>query len=236
MIHFPMVSPLNMQKNRFQTFSMEKLTTNLKTLVINQSTAGLNISVKSANSPAQVIPKHQIIGLPKLNQIPKAFFDTCYAIASTAGSITTVDFRVKGPGGMYQAPQQALVITIPGLPRKISEIEAFYKVNPAVQSQVTQFIKAGSVRLGDAIDFMITGASGLSIAHLTGRLLPECGVELAQAKDMYSSLVAEFAAKFIEMQTNNMRVVRGHIDAAKLGQLRRAWISLARIKKRHYFR
>ncbi len=207
-------------------FSMKKPTQHSdKQLHIKGTEDGLKVSVGSDNSQIYQIQSHMIRGLPKTSFVPKEFFDMCYAKLTTHSGPNSeygVRFGLPLQGGMEpQALTESNEIAITGLPGNTFEVQEFYNRTP-VTTMVAQLKDSGNYSLGDVVEFLKTGADAVNIAYLAGRSLPKCGPLLTGVKDQYSLLVSETSGEFIDMQTNNLLVIEGHISASeymKIGQL-----------------
>ena len=69
-----------------------------KKLIIEQSSEGLKILIQSNDREISTIPKYMIVGLPKVDLVPKEFFDTCSArlVALERGSKVYFNTALKG--------------------------------------------------------------------------------------------------------------------------------------------
>ena len=82
-------------------FSIEKPTQSQKNIAIQQTSEGLKIFVKDGLKTVQV-ERSLIDGLPKMNLVPKEFFDSCHATLKTINGETKLAFfgSLKGGAGL----------------------------------------------------------------------------------------------------------------------------------------
>lgn len=79
-------------------FSIEKPTQNQKSIAVQQTSKGLKIFVKDDLKTVKV-ERSLVDGLPKMDFVPKEFFDSCYATLKTIDGEAKVTFHASLKGG-----------------------------------------------------------------------------------------------------------------------------------------
>lgn len=223
------------QSKTYGDFSIYKPTqSSSKTLLVQQSDNGLKMFVQEKGNLYQV-KKDMIEGLPKLDKIPKEFFNCCFAQVVNVGTDYKVYLLPPLKGGMRNANMELVPLStrlslwVTDIPQEKYEIKEFFK-NAEVVKRVDSVKPSGNFTLSDVIEFIKIGAEAISISYLCGKTL-SCGVVLTKVKDQYSLLITDTAICFTNMQTNNLLVIESHITAsshAYRGSFQKALDSLNR--------
>merc|ERR1711915_240040 len=118
-------------------FSIEKPTQSIsRNLLIEQSNEGLKVSVQEFSKTYQ-IQRCFIGGLPKLDLVPKDFFDSCYATISNSGSNVHFHLRMKGGGQQHSTNRQGAQLT-----RNAQKIMSFGgRTEQEVQEEIKDIVK-----------------------------------------------------------------------------------------------
>ncbi|MDN3508445.1 MAG: hypothetical protein P0S93_00165, partial [Candidatus Neptunochlamydia sp.] len=196
-------------------FSIEKPTQSEKNIAIEQTSEGLKIFVKDGLKIVQV-KRCLVEGLPKVNLVPKGFFDACHVALKNIGGESKVAFFPSLKGGMMRSNQGVLKFDFSkeDFPSDKTQVTKFLS-SSHIKELSRQNLNQGHSTLIDLVSYAQTGAKALSISSTAAHNLGHAQ-EFYILRYDYNDLLERSAIIFTEMQSTNISIIIKLISACLL--------------------